>query len=138
MKKYVTYFLVLFASNLAFGQTQTKCKLVHDSTTNRNYYISTETTPKYPDGTELMMAYIKNNMVIPKRAFEINETLYLGFIVETNGKLTFLKMLKPFNDQELKNEIIRVVQKMPKWTPGTCKNKPVPTLFVLPIKFKLS
>lgn len=135
MKKNLTYILILFAFKFAFGQE--KCKIVHDTASNRDYYISTETAPKYPDGNELMMAYFKNNMVIPDRAFEMSETIYLGFIVETNGKLTFLKMFKPFNDEQIKNEIIRVVKKMPKWTPGTCKDKAVPALFVLPIKFKL-
>jgi hypothetical protein len=134
MKK-LTYIFIVFAFKFAFGQE--KCKIVHDTITNRDYYISTETAPKYPDGTELMMAYIKNKMVLPYHTFEINETIYLGFIVETNGKLTFLKMLKPFDNEELKNEIIRVVQNMPKWTPATCKNKTVPSLFVLPMKFKL-
>lgn len=135
MKKNLTYILIIFSFKLVYGQKN--CNIVHDTVSNRDYYISPEKPPKYPDGNELMMAFIKNNMVIPDRAFEMTETIYLGFIVETNGALTFLKMLKPFDDEEIKKEIIRVVQQMPKWSPGSCKNKSVASLFVLPINFNL-
>ncbi len=141
MKKNILFILIFLSSKCVHGQVdkQEMCKIVHDSITNRGYYLFPETPPKYPDeSTELMMAFIKNNVTLPRRAYESDERIFFAFIVETNGKLTFLKMLKPYDDEEIKNEIIKVVKKMPKWTPGTCKNKPVPSLFVLPMKFKLN
>jgi protein TonB len=85
-----------------------------------------------------MYAYIKNNLNLPKSAYEINETAYLAFIVDKKGKISYLKDLKPFNHPDIKKEILRVINKMPKWTPGKCKGKPVDVLVQIPIKFFLN
>lgn len=112
--------LILFCAEPAFSQKEnnsnkakTDCKIVYDSINKRSYYTLTETFAKYPESNELMMAFIKNNLSLPDHAFQSNETLFFCFIVEANGKLTFLKMLKPFNDELIIKEVIRVVKTMP-------------------------
>lgn len=115
----------------------TRCKVHHDKTAKRDYYIFTDTEPKYPDGRELMMAYIKNHIDLPISCYQIEETAYLQFIIDKKGKITFLKALKPFNHPDIMKEILRAIDKMPKWTPGTCKGKPVDAVVNIPIKFSL-
>ena len=41
-------------------------------------------------------------------------------------------------DKDIDNEVLRVVKKMPKWTPAKVDGKKVRSLFNLPITFRLT
>ena len=56
----------------------------------------------------------------------------IEFIVDVDGNITDVKVIKSSGHPELDEEAVRVVQSMPKWNPGK-----VPITYRLPIKFKL-
>jgi len=58
------------------------------------------------------------------------------FIVDENGNVLQPVVLSS-PDQSLSDETIRVMNTMPKWTPGENKGKKVAVYFVLPVVFKL-
>lgn len=67
-------------------------------------------------------------------------TVFVSFIVETNGKITNIKVSKILcrkcnkeYKETLKNEATKLIQKMPEWETQVSR-----TRYILPIKFKLT
>jgi protein TonB len=58
------------------------------------------------------------------------------FVVETDGSVSDVKVAKQVFPS-LDAEAIRVVEAMPKWTPGRDKGKVVRVKYNLPIVFRL-
>ena len=94
--------------------------------------------PEYPGGQDQMVQFIQQNVQYPEisRENEVEGKVYIRFVVDIEGSLTDIKILKGV-DEHIDAEALRVVQAMPKWSPGTQKGKPVRVTFTLPINFKL-
>ncbi len=94
--------------------------------------------PQFPGGEREMLRFIKNNLHYPAAAQEngIQGTVLLNFVVDRDGKITNLKVIKGigFGCDE---ESIRVLQKMPLWSPGKQKGQAVLVSFTMPIRFVL-
>lgn len=100
-------------------------------------YTALQVKPTCLDGMDVFYAYINNNMVIP--AFEKDATLRisLSFVVERDGTLSTVKILKD-PGYGLGEEAARVVRECPsKWSPGIQNGKKVRAQFVLPIVIKV-
>lgn len=95
-------------------------------------------SPEYPGGEEELMTYLSNNIKYPTRAVssETEGRVVLGFVVDKNGNIDEIKILKGIGDG-CDEEAIRVVNQMPKWKPGKNNGKPVNVYFNLPITFEL-
>jgi hypothetical protein len=125
--------LAMFSSQPnEIGDSILPCKQVYDSLLTRQYYITADTLPKYPDGRELLYAFIYNNLKFTRSNSQPERKIYVYFIVETDGTLTFVKFHKPQNDV-VENEIRRVLKIIPKWIPAKCEAEIVPFLFILPL-----
>lgn len=94
--------------------------------------------PEFMGGLEAMYKYLADNIVYPPRAKEmgIEGPVYLQFIINTDGTISDVKLLRAQNDW-LVNEAIRVVEKMPKWKPGKQGTRKVRVIYTLPIHFAL-
>lgn len=86
-----------------------------------------------------LKAFLAQNVKYPKKAMEngVQGRVLVSFIVETNGSISNVKVVRSV-DPELDTEALRVVKKMPKWTPGMQKGKAVRVRFTLPISFRLA
>lgn len=102
-------------------------------------YIVVEKMPKFPGGDEARVKYMSENIRYPEMARKngINGTVYITFIVEKDGKIANVKILRGIGGG-CDEEAFRVIQNMPDWEPGQQKGEPVRTLFNIPIKFSLS
>jgi protein TonB len=58
------------------------------------------------------------------------------FVVEKDGRLTNIEFLQS-PDPVFEEEVIRVLKKSPKWTPGYQQGKPCRVSYVLPIDIRL-
>jgi protein TonB len=98
-----------------------------------------ETNPEYPGGNAAMMKFLYENLHYPAVAQEngIQGRVTLQFVVTSNGEIRGTKILKGV-DPSLDKEAIRVIQSMPKWTPGKQDGKPVNVWITLPITFKVN
>ena len=96
------------------------------------------TQPEFPGGINELISYIQNNFKYPKKAKKkgITGTVYVMFVVEKDGSITNVEVIKGVSD-ELNAEAKRVVESMPKWIPGTMRGKTVRARFTLPLKCKL-
>ncbi len=97
-----------------------------------------EKEPSFPGGDGKMMKYIQDHINYPDMAKEmdIKGTVYVGFVVEPDGSITNVQVLKGIGggcDKEAK----RVVRNMPKWEPGSQQGRKVRVNVKIPIKFRL-
>lgn len=98
-----------------------------------------EVMPEFQGGTKGLMEFLGANMIYPKSEHEakIQGRVIIGFIIEPDGSVSNVKVERSISTA-LDAEAVRVVSKMPNWTPGTIKNKPVRVKYTLPIMFRLN
>jgi TonB family protein len=108
--------------------------------TDNNPMSIVERMPQYPGGMGEMVKFIQENLVYPKKEKEngIEGTCYVTFVVEKDGSLSNVRVLRGITDGPgYDAEAVRVVSAMPAWAPGTQDGVPVRVQFNLPIKFTL-
>jgi periplasmic protein TonB len=95
--------------------------------------------PSFPGGEAELQKYLSQNIKYPAIAKEnnIQGTVALSFVVEKDGSLSNIKILKDPGGGCGK-EAVRVLESMPRWTPGEAAggNK-VKVKFTLPVRFRL-
>lgn len=98
-----------------------------------------EDAPAYPGGDEARIKFLMENIKYPQMAREsgIQGTVYVTFVVERNGSVTDVRVLRGIGGG-CDEEAIRVIQAMPAWNPGKQRGKPVRVQFNMPIKFTLA
>lgn len=97
-----------------------------------------EVMPQFPGGQIAMLKYIMENIKYPEQAMKegIQGRVAVRFIVEKDGSISDVKPILSVHPL-LNKEAVRVVESMPKWTPGKQNGKPVRVRFNLPVMFKL-
>lgn len=98
-----------------------------------------EQMPQFPGGEKEMWKFIAENLKYPGRALEasVKGKVIVNFVVGRDGKITQIKVVRGIGSG-CDEEAIRVLQKMPPWTPGLMGGKPVPVYFSFPINFRLN
>lgn len=132
MKRFLLLLSAIFLTNIAFCQNEVK---VSDDDA---IFFVVEVQPEFPGGLDSMYAYIQKNLVYPEKAKAegIEGRVFITFTIEKDGSVSNVKILRGIGggcDEAAKE----VVEKMPKWKPGTQRGKPVRVQFNLPIKFEL-
>lgn len=92
--------------------------------------------PRFPGGPDSLRKFVKANFKLPLNAPDIRNLEVVTFYVETDGSLSNIHITKGISP-ELDKEAIRVMGLGPKWEPALKDNKPVRTLFSIPIRFPL-
>ena len=97
-----------------------------------------EQNPSFPGGDAELMKWLQKNLKYPPIAQEngIQGKVYIQFVVNKDGSIVDPKIIRSA-DTSLDKEAMRVVQAMPKWTPGKQRGKAVRVRFTLPITFRL-
>lgn len=90
-----------------------------------------EVRPEFPGGQEAFDRFLKENYKNPKNT-EIKGKVYLTFIIEKDGSLSDIKVLRDIGF-ETGAEAIRVLKMSPKWIPGKQNNTTVRTLYSIPV-----
>ena len=105
---------------------------------NEPVFTVVEEMPEYPGGRDALIEMLQTHMRYPQsaRLQEIEGKVFVGFIVEKNGAVSNVHVLKGLS-AECDEESVRVVKMFPKWKPGTQNGKPVRVKFVLPINFSM-
>ena len=97
-----------------------------------------EVMPQYPGGQIAMLKYLMENIKYPEQAMKegIQGRVTVRFIVEKDGSISDVRPILSVHPL-LNKEAVRVVESMPKWTPGKQNGKPVRVRFNVPVMFKL-
>lgn len=135
MKK-IVFFIFLILPFLGYSQTDST--KVTEQEEADELPILVEKKPEYPRGEAAMYKFINKHIKYPKKARKegIEGIVYVQFIIDKEGNITKAKVIKGIG-YGCDEEALRVVNKMPKWTPGTQRGKPVQVTFTLPFNFKL-
>ena len=117
---------------------------------NDTIYKVVEELPEFPGGTGELMTYLMKNLVYPQECNAVpgfGMRVIVRVVVEKDGSLSDITVLNhkdsnketPENKaarEAARNEAVRVVKSMPKWTPGTIKGKAVRSYFIIPVIFR--
>ena len=108
-----------------------------DADTDQVFQV-VEVDPEFPGGMEALIKYLSENIKYPEQAKKdkIQGRVYISFVVEKDGSVADAKVLRGIGGG-CDEEALRVVNAMPKWTPGKQRNTPVRVQFNLPVAFKL-
>lgn len=101
-------------------------------------FVAVEQPAEFPGGQQALMKWLSSNIRYPESAQQndIQGRVVVNFVVEKDGSVSQVKIAKGV-DKDLDREAIRVVQKMPKWTPGKNNGVAVRSYFNLPVTFRL-
>ncbi|SHF68698.1 outer membrane transport energization protein TonB [Flavobacterium fluvii] len=93
-----------------------------------------EVKPEFPGGIEKFYKFVEKNYQFPDEE-GLNGKVYVTFVVEKDGSLTDIKVLRDIGYGTGK-EAIRVLKACPKWSPGEQNGKKVRCTYSLPIAIK--
>lgn len=118
--------------------TGTKKEDILNRTENRK--IDTEAYfPGDSAGHNLLVEFISKHLVYPQKAIElgVQGKVYLSFVVETDGSITCIEILKGV-EYPLDKEAFRFIKTLPKFVPATSNGVAVPIIYLLPLSFRLN
>lgn len=102
-------------------------------------YSYVEQMPQFPGGELEMIKFIRLNLRYPPMAQEnrITGTVVVNFVVDRDGKITRVKVIRGVGGG-CDEEAVRVISKMPTWSPGKQGGKAVLVSFTVPIRYSLN
>jgi TonB family protein len=107
-------------------------KKLEESNKNKVYDF-VEELPSFPGGLEAMFEWIQRNQKKPE-GDPIGRCI-LNFVVEKDGSLSEVKVVRSSGNEKLDEESIRLVKSMPRWNPGKQNGENVRCRYSLPVSF---
>lgn len=102
-------------------------------------YATVENLPEFPGGQQALFKYLKDNIMYPTIAKEngIQGRVVCTFVVEKDGRITNVEVVRSGGDPSLDKEAVRVIKYMPKWKPGKQQGVTVRVQYTVPVSFRL-
>jgi TonB family protein len=127
---------------IAYETWSKKYPTFTDSYGNTIYSMS-EVTPEYVGGKDAMEKYLNDNINYPEESKDNGDegTVFVDFIIGKDGVVrdVYATDESGYNmDQDLRDEAVRLVASMPRWTPGRQHDKAVEVKYSVPITFQLN
>jgi len=94
--------------------------------------------PSFPGGQESLDKFLERNLRKPETVREnnIRGRVVCQFTVNENGSVTDIEIVRS-NYPAMNDEILRVLQYMPRWEPGQKDGKPVASLYTATMNYYL-
>ncbi len=125
MKKLI-FILFLISSKHAISQyMDPKCKPEFDEEIMMQIYTDLTVYPEITDEKFILFDFMDKNFKVPKKNYTYQLKIKFIWMVEKDGKCTFLKLASPTNDKELEAEAKRVVALLPLYSPAKCGTEAV-------------
>ena len=130
--------LVLMSLMAVFCLTTVSAQKTVVSQKNDQIFDVVEQMPEYPGGMQALFEFLKENIKYPEDAQKqkVEGRVLAKFVVETDGSISNIEVVK-HAFPSLDAEAVRVIQAMPKWSPGKQKGQAVRVKYVVPINFNL-
>ncbi len=102
-------------------------------------FESVEINPSPVDGMDAFRKWIADNYQYPAGAIDagVKGTITVSFVVERNGELTDVKVLKDLS-YGTGQAAINLLKRAKKWNPGIQNGRPVRVAYTLPIRLDLT
>lgn len=100
--------------------------------------LNPDKMPEFHGGNKGLAEWLSKNTKYPKEAKDNNEQgrVVVSFVVDKDGKATDAKVVRSISPT-IDKEAMRLIEVMPRWTPGEKDGQPVAVRFTLPMTFKL-
>jgi len=136
MKKYIKILFSFILFSVFCGNIYAQEIDVNDTTIYSKDDVDAK--PQFVGGDKALYKWLNENIEYPITAMEssIQGKVYCGFVVEKDGLIINIEITKSVHIL-LDKEVIRLVRKMPKWTPAIKNGKIVRCYFILPVTFRL-
>lgn len=97
-----------------------------------------EQMPEFPGGYVKLKKYLDSHLKYPEVAQEngIQGNVIVQFVVNTDGSISDAQVVRRL-DPSCDEEALRLINSMPRWTPGKQDGKDVRVKYTVPITFKL-
>jgi TonB family protein len=114
-------------------------KLTGEQAEEEVIYDVAEDPAMFPGGDAALMNFLKKNIKYPRISRDNGSQgiAIVRFVVNTDGSIQNIEVIKSTGDMYLDKEAVRLVEIMPKWTPARQSGKPVRVKYVLPVSFGL-
>lgn len=128
------FFTMFFFTTSHNNIDKKKCIKYFDETLNEEVYTFVDSMPQYPGGHIEFMRFFGNNYQYQEQEI-IQLTFVIEFIVDLEGNFINPQIggKDPENLNSSELEIIRVLNLMPKWSPGYCKGNKVLVKVMIPL-----
>ena len=122
-----------------YSNSNAHSSLSSSDSDNDVIYTVVEHMPEFPGGQNAMMQFITDHLIYPKEAkdYGIQGRVICQFVVEKDGRVSDVQVIRSAGDAALDQEAVRVVSSMPLWNPGTQRGKPVRVKYTIPVNFRL-
>jgi TonB family protein len=131
--------LFCFSKPLSAQSVVAQDLLLREPSQTGEVYTVVDKQPKFPGGQKAFWQYVRENQNYPDAARKANISgrVFVAFIVNTDGSIQNVELLKGIG-MGCDEEAIRLVKRMPKWTPGSQSGKAIRVKYNLPIAFDLA
>lgn len=137
MKHFISFWLILFKSNLLLAQQEIFKTPEFYPIFNCAECGKLSTYSKQNEcSNKQIFVFIKDNLKYPYTYECVEGKVYVRFIVDKNGNVMNPEVAKGV-DSKLNEEAIRVVNSFPKFCPGTYLGEIVEMQMVIPINFRI-
>lgn len=119
--------------NYGFSQASVQKKTAKEAS-NFRLFSEVEVKPEFEGGVSNFYKYVGNNFKRPEN--ELYGEIKAFFIIETDGSLSDIEIIKNDLGISAEKELIRVLKSCPKWIPGYDKGIPVRVKSVIPVRLK--
>ena len=102
-------------------------------------FLIAETMPSFQGGDlNTFRNWVQQNVKFPQIALEngIQGRVSCSFVVNKDGSIVDAEVIRGV-DPSLDKEALRVINSMPKWSPGKQRGKPVRVKYTVPVTFRL-
>ncbi len=132
MKSIIRFVFVAILAAAGINNAQAQ-----NSPAQKPVYEMVEQMPEFPGGMEAMMKFISANIHMPQPAIDsgASGTVYISLVVENDGTIDDVHVLKDPLGHGCGQEAVRVVKLMPKWKPGKMNGREVAVRYTLPVKY---
>jgi TonB family protein len=117
------------------GNPTEEAKVVgNQNSESKPIFTVVEQMPEFPGGESELNKFLSVNLKAPKDASGLQGTVISSFIVEEDGSVTNAKIIRGIG-KSYDEEVLRVINLMPRWVPGKQNGKTVAVQFTMPVKF---
>jgi len=126
MKKLLVILILLFTVSF------------YSAAQDENIFVIVDHMPTFQGGEEVMNKFFLEEMMYPQIAASggIKGKVHVSFVVNEDGSISEVKILKG-KPMGLSKEALRLIKKMPNWTPGMQGDKVVKVRMIVQVDFPL-
>lgn len=96
---------------------------------------SVDEAAAYPGGLKAMMRFLQQHLRHPEDAYDMPLRIRIQFVVAEDGRVGDFKVVQS-GGEKIDLEVIRVLQKMPRWKPAKKNGRAVAMYFIQPVSFE--